>query len=151
MPYQYPQNSMQQPPGGYPSMMNYQTGGQSFQPQMVQQQMPQGINGRFINSIQEVAAQDVPMDGSASVFPLRDGSGIYVKCWLPNGTIQTLFYERAVDRPNVESSKWEDVASDVLGGMKALTDRVTALENNRRQNRPNNQYKREKEVNNDGA
>lgn len=134
-------------------MMNYQSPG--FQQQNFQQPVAQTINGRFINSIQEVAAQDVPMDGSASIFPMRDGSGIYVKFWLPNGTIQTIFYEKAQDRPVVEGSKWEDVASDVYGRMDALADRCAALEkaleNNRRQNKPNNQYKREKEVSNDGA
>lgn len=130
-------------------MMNYQSPG--FQQQNFQQPVAQTINGRFINSIQEVAAQDVPMDGSASIFPMRDGSGIYVKFWLPNGTIQTIFYEKAQDRPVVEASKWEDVASDVYGRMDALADRIAALENGRRQNKPNNQYKREKEVSNDGA
>lgn len=32
------------------------------------------------------------MNGSISYFPSRDGSAIYAKQWLPNGTIRTLIY-----------------------------------------------------------
>lgn len=50
------------------------------------------LYGRVVNDIAEVVANEVPMDGSSSIFPLQDNSAIYVKSWGADGAIRTLRY-----------------------------------------------------------
>lgn len=47
-----------------------------------QQPMPQqiaGINGRIVQAVEDINANEVPMDGSMAFFPKQDMSKIYVK------------------------------------------------------------------------
>lgn len=96
--YQMPYG--QQPQYGVNSYLPYMQ--QRFQqpepiPQQVQQmQMPQsqtrGLNGMVVQSVDNVTADCVPMDGSAAFFPKQDLSEIYVKSWNSDGTIRTIIY-----------------------------------------------------------
>lgn len=52
------------------------------------------IAGRVVSNDTEVMVNDVPMDGSIAVFPRSDLSEVYIKKWLPNGTISTSTYSR---------------------------------------------------------
>lgn len=54
---------------------------------------PQGINGKYVNSPDEVTASDVLMDGTVSLFPKNDLSEIYGKAWQPDGTIKTVVFK----------------------------------------------------------
>lgn len=60
------------------------------------------LNGRIINSIDEVSANDVSMQGM-NVFPMLDRSAIYVKAWNGNGLIDTYKYELVRQQPVVNS------------------------------------------------
>lgn len=76
-------------------LQNYQ---QSLQQpmQMNQQPIPQqtvGINGRVVQSVENINANEVPMDGSMAFFPRQDLSEIYVKGWNADGTINTIVYK----------------------------------------------------------
>lgn len=51
-----------------------------------------GIPGRVVASPQEIKPNDIPMDGSAAIFPMADDSCIYAKCWAADGGIQTIRY-----------------------------------------------------------
>lgn len=63
------------------------------QQQVQQIQNPQmGINGKYIQNLEEITVSDVPMNGAYSVFPKRDMSEIYAKAWDGNGNIQTVVY-----------------------------------------------------------
>ena len=53
---------------------------------------PSLINGRSVNSVEEITAGEVPLNGSLAVFPKSDGSMIYVKSTNGNGTIDTKCY-----------------------------------------------------------
>lgn len=83
-----------QPMSGYNTPMSYQQYGnynpyiqqqrgyqqqeipvQQYQP--VQQQI--GINGKVIQTVENITANDVPMDGSVAFFPKNDLSEIYAK------------------------------------------------------------------------
>lgn len=68
---------------------------QSYQQSLQQpvQQMPIGINGKIVPSVEVITANDVPMDGSVAVFPKQDMSEIYVKFWENNGTIRTIVFK----------------------------------------------------------
>lgn len=49
----------------------------------------QSIPGRLVNNLDEITPQEVPMDGSVSLFPQHDYSAIYAKTWTKDGTIAT--------------------------------------------------------------
>ena len=52
----------------------------------------QSIPGRLVNNLDEITPQEVPMDGSVSLFPQNDYSAIYAKTWTKDGTIATVKY-----------------------------------------------------------
>ena len=100
-PYQVPMMNnnympMQNP---YADRLNFlQSYQQSLQQpmQMNQQPMPQqtaGINGRVVQAVENINANEVPMDGSMAFFPKQDLSEIYVKGWNADGTIKTIVYK----------------------------------------------------------
>lgn len=53
--------------------------------------------GKMVESIDIVKATDIPMDGNAYYFPKADGSEIFSKQWMPNGTTQILSYKPVLD------------------------------------------------------
>lgn len=50
----------------------------------------QSIPGRLVNNLDEITPQEVPMDGSVSLFPQNDYSAIYAKTWTKDGAIATV-------------------------------------------------------------
>lgn len=106
-PYQTPimNNSYVQSTNPYMDRMNFlQNYQQSLQqpvagmqmPLTNQQAMPQqpaGINGRVVQAVENINANEVPMDGSMAFFPKQDMSEIYVKGWNADGTIKTIVYK----------------------------------------------------------
>ena len=99
-PYQQPIMSNYIPQYGayqYNPMANIQRfqSQEQIQPQ-IQQPMPQqiaGINGRIVQTVENINANEVPMDGSMAFFPKQDMSEIYVKGWNADGTIKTVVYK----------------------------------------------------------
>lgn len=86
-------------------LQNYQ---QSLQQpiQMNQQPMPQqiaGINGRIVQAVENINANEVPMDGSMAFFPKQDMSEIYVKGWNADGTIKTIVYKPQIDNKSMQA------------------------------------------------
>ena len=66
-------------------------------PQMPQQPIQNTAQanpmGKYVESIDIVKATDIPMDGNTYYFPKADGTEIYSKQWLPNGTTQILNFK----------------------------------------------------------
>ena len=85
---------------------------QQFQQQFPQQIMPQqaGLCGRMVNSVEEVTANDVPMNAPFAIFQKADGSEVYIKSWGANGLIQTVTYKPQLDGKQNELPK-EDAAT----------------------------------------
>lgn len=52
--------------------------------------VPSMLPGRQVANADEITPQEVPMDGSVSLFPQQDYSCIYAKTWTKEGTIATL-------------------------------------------------------------
>ena len=50
------------------------------------------LAGKIINSLQDVKPNEIPFDGSPSIFPASDFSCIFVKAWGQDGNIQTVKY-----------------------------------------------------------
>lgn len=108
------------------NMQKYQSQEQIQQPQ-VQQTMPQqiiGINGRIVQALENINANEVPMDGSMAFFPKQDLSEIYVKGWNANGRIKTIVYKPYTesDGNNVSSP-----TTDIENTKFTLSDESTQL------------------------
>ena len=108
-----------------PQMMTYTLGYnaypynpmQRFQeqqlPQQPVQQVPQqqnlqiqaGINGRMVAAVEQIAANDVPMDGSVAFFPKQDLTEIYAKQWGADGSIKTVVYKPYTEPKNSQGIK----------------------------------------------
>lgn len=95
------------------------------QPQMAGTQMslpnqPIGLNGKIVDSAEQITANDVPMDGSFAMFPKKDMSEIYLKSWTPNGTIATVVFRPIMEESSNSSSVQESVRV-------SLSDEVTEV------------------------
>lgn len=79
---------------------------QRFQPQeqyqAMQNQQAIGLNGRIVQVVENINANEVPMDGSMAFFPKQDLSEIYVKGWNADGTIKTIVYKPQIDNKSVQ-------------------------------------------------
>lgn len=105
-------NSVYNPQGFYPQQYgNYapyqQIQQQRFQPQeqyqAMQNQQAIGLNGRIVQVVENINANEVPMDGSMAFFPKQDLSEIYVKGWNADGTIKTIVYKPQIDNKSVQA------------------------------------------------
>lgn len=127
-----------------PQMMTYTPGYNPYQynpvqrfqeqqlPQQPVQQVPQqqnlqiqaGINGRMVAAVEQIAANDVPMDGSVAFFPKQDLTEIYAKQWGADGSIKTVVY-----KPYTEPKDNQTVNSmiDVENAKFTLSDESTQL------------------------
>ena len=106
---------------------------QSLQQPLVPTQMP-GANqmsalGKMVDSIDVVKATDIPMDGNAYYFPKADGTEVYCKQWLQNGTTRILTFKPVLDdNPNNLSSDTEKLKIEdfntILEGISGKVDNV---------------------------
>lgn len=101
-------------------------------PQPVQQpvmQQPAGLAGRFVQSAEQVVANDVPMDGSVAVFPKQDMSEIYAKQWNSDGTIQTVVYRPVTTEQPKAADPAQDKASydAIMGRLDELSGKIDQI------------------------
>lgn len=68
------------------------------------QARPRSIPGRMIYSPDEIMPQEVPMDGSVSLFPMHDWSCVYGKWWTSNGQIQTVKFVLEQPKKQIDES-----------------------------------------------
>ncbi len=139
----YYQNNQYQPMQPNPYMQrleNLQQFQQSLQPQPMTQtplsnQFP--ALGKIVESIDIVKATDIPMDGNMYYFPTADGSMVYGKQWLSNGTTRILpfkpFLESNTDILSTEPVKidygaMEEVLNVFLKRFDTMEERFKDLE-----------------------
>lgn len=108
-------------------LQNYQQSLQQQPMQINQQPIPQqtaGINGRVVQTVENINANEVPMDGSMAFFPKQDLSEIYVKGWNANGRIKTIVY-----KPYTESdgNNVSNLTADIENAKFSLSDESTQL------------------------
>lgn len=105
------------------------------QPSYQNQMMPsvQQLNGKFVNSFNEVTANDVNMNGQPSLFVKSDLSEIEARAWTPNGMINRVVFkpvENANPSNNTNDATQTDYKAfgDVLGALqnevKSLSDKI---------------------------
>ena len=94
----YPYNPMQR-------FQEQQLPQQSVQqiPQQQNLQMQTGINGKMVAAVEQIAANDVPMDGRVAFFPKQDLTEIYAKQWGADGSIKTVVYKPYTESKNSQS------------------------------------------------
>ena len=104
------------------------------QPQQIQQQFPQqimpqqaGLCGRMVNSVEEVTANDVPMNAPFAIFPKADGAEIYIKSWGANGLIQTVTYKPQLDGKQNELPKedTETLFAPIMDRLDQIEAKIT--------------------------
>lgn len=122
-PAMYPQTTYPQYTGG----MYGQTYPPYYTPSLptqVQSSPPKqnSIPGRLVNNLSEVAPNEVPMDGSVSIFPTNDYSRIYIKAWQSDGTIKTVAYAPIVSDGTQEP---EDPTSAILERLDRIEKMVS--------------------------
>ena len=149
-PYQVPMmnNPYMQPQNPYMDRMNFlQNYQQNLQQPLVptsmsganQQAMPQqivGINGRIVQAVENINANEVPMDGSMAFFPKQDMSEIYVKGWNADGTIRTLTFKPVLnDKTDILSGNTEKLEFDlsekategIMAKLNELSEKIEQL------------------------
>ena len=123
-PYAQMNNMYAQPNNPYADRMNFlQNYQQSLQQPVVPTQTPvsnqMSALGKMVDSIDVVKATDIPMDGNTYYFPKADGTEVYCKQWLQNGTTRILTFKPVFDdNPN-------NVSSDTEKLKIGLSDEVT--------------------------
>ena len=85
--------------------------------------------GKMVDSIDVVKATDIPMDGNSYYFPKADGTEVYCKQWLQNGTTRILTFKPvSEDNPNKVSSDTEKLKIEdfntILEGISGKVDNV---------------------------
>ena len=134
-PYAQMNNMYAQPNNPYAERMNFlQNYQQSLQQPIVPTQMS-GSNqmsalGKMVDSIDVVKATDIPMDGNTYYFPKADGTEVYCKQWLQNGTTRILTFKPVFeDNPNNLSSDTEKLKISISDDVtEAFMKRFDELE-----------------------
>lgn len=143
-------NSVYNPQAFYPQQYGVyapyqQVQQQRFQPQeqyqTMQNQQAIGLNGRIVQVVENINANEVPMDGSMAFFPKQDLSEIYVKGWNADGTIKTIVYKPQIDNKSVQAVNApldteklkidlsEQVTAGIMQRFDDLSAKIEQLEN----------------------
>ena len=125
-------------PQQYGNYAPYQQIQQRFQPQeqypVMQNQQAIGLNGRIVQVVENINANEVPMDGSMAFFPKQDLSEIYVKGWNADGTIKTIVYKPQIGNKSVQAVNTSldteklkiDLSEQVTAGIMQRFDDLSA-------------------------
>lgn len=108
-----------------PQVGNYQNqvyGNLSFQPP-VQQRQNSMLPGKIVESFEVFKTIDIPMDGNTYYFPKADGTELYTKKWLQNGTTLQQVYKLFEHDREVKS---ED--NIVIEKLSLLDERIANIE-----------------------
>lgn len=108
------------------------------QPQnMYFSQRPTSIPGRTINDPGEVTPQEVPMDGSVSLFPKNDYSCIYAKTWNKDGTIATIrFIPEPVNTESQKTDYYDDVLTKIDSRLSSIEKKLSYRKPHRNDQKP---------------
>lgn len=124
---QYPQYFQPQTNPYMQRMENLQQFQQTLQPQTQYQPL-----GKVVDSVDVVKATDIPMDGNAYYFPKADGTEVYMKRWLQNGTTEITAYKPILDKENkqtitLSSEQEKSILEDFRGVLEGIQMDVQTL------------------------
>lgn len=97
----------------------------------------QVLSGRVINNSDDITPQEVPMDGSVSLFPQQDYSCIYAKSWTKEGTIATMkFVPEQPQAATEQKSPLEERLDRIDQKLEALDKKLYRPRNFQKRNNP---------------
>lgn len=103
-----------------------------FTPPMQQQiQQQNQSNGKIVDSVEMVKFTDVPMDGNSYYFPKADGTEIYSKRWLSNGTTEINTYVKVdVNSPeeNKEQFDFNLMETNIMEKLNTLEEKLNKFQ-----------------------
>ena len=136
----YPQMQMQQPMmfNQMPQFNPYADRIAQLQAQQQQLQASQNMAtlGKVVESMDGLKTLEVPMDGNAYYFPKADGTEIFSKQWLPNGTTRILTFkpilDDRVDENTLEEEKLNlgqinDVLVDIQNEIQTINSKIDKI------------------------
>lgn len=151
----YPQMQMQQPIfNPMPQYNPYADRLAQLQAQQQQMQASQNMAtlGKVVESVDVLKTLEVPMDGNAYYFPKADGTEIFSKQWLPNGTTRILTFkptlDNGVDENTLEEEKlnlghFNDVLIGIQNEIQTINSKIDKI------SKPSTTTRGKKEVNED--
>ncbi len=80
-------------PYQYYAPPNFSQGNQLNMPQFIQNNQIKSLQGRQVDNVDVVKATEIPLDGSISYFPLIDGTAIFTKQLMQDGTSRINIYK----------------------------------------------------------
>ena len=88
--------------------------------------------GKIVENMDVVRTIDIPIDGNAYYFPKADGSEIYMKRWLQNGTTEMIAYkpvlgEKQADTTNVPSIAKNAEYEAIMGILDGIKNDISVL------------------------
>ena len=104
-----------------------------FTPQMqqqIQQQQANVLNGKIVENIDNVKLTDIPMDGNSFYFPKADGTEIYTKRWLANGSTEVAVYKRFLEESEEQTEKFNfgEMEGNIMDKLNAIDERISKIE-----------------------
>lgn len=84
-----------------------------------------GISGRYVNTFEEITANDVPMDGKSALFIKNDMSEIEARAWTPNGMINRIVFKPVL--PKTQQNVSADTEIGQNGAYSALQSEIRVL------------------------
>ena len=152
----YPQMQMQQPMmfNQIPQYNPYADRLAQLQAQQQQLQASQNMAtlGKVVESVDVLKTLEVPMDGQQYYFPKADGTEIYAKQWLPNGTTRILTFKPSLDNKVDENTLEEEklnveqfnkVVEGILNEIQTINSKIDKI------SKPSTTTRGKKEVNED--
>ena len=121
--------------------LNQQTPGYAGFNNFQRPSVPSMLPGRQVANADEITPQEVPMDGSVSLFPQNDYSAIYAKTWTKDGTIATLKY--VPEQPQAAAPQKSPI-EERLDKIDQRFDHLEKMLSNR--NRPKKPYNKPRQV-----
>ena len=125
--YNYPNFQQQYPQ--VQQMQNYFT--PNMQQQIQQNQFPiiNNLGGKIVDTIEAVRVTDIPIDGNNYYFPKADGSEIYVKKWLGNGTTEVSTFKRTENVTEEENKiDFNAMENNIIEKLNLIDERLGKLE-----------------------
>lgn len=108
--------------------------------QVQQQQLQASQNmatlGKVVESEDVLKTLEIPMDGQQYYFPKADGTEIYAKQWLPNGTTRILTFkptlDDGVDENTLEEEKlnveqFNKVVEGILNEIQTINSKIDKI------------------------
>lgn len=116
--YYMPQNLTAQP-------VQYNTQFQAAgMPQFQMMGTTSQINGRVVQSPDEITVREIPTDGTLALFPSVDGTCIYGKRWTPDGNITTMRFIPEVQEAQSQQPSQFDIINDRISALFDVVERI---------------------------